>query len=182
MEVAVIVWLATSELAEREHDRLALVAFAGRKMLPKAVNDRIEELIVRRSADRRHAELRDESVVLALGDLFETGLGDIGKRRVRGSNVVLPYHIANADAQVLGVFEAVQYRVDVFCTTAKFGERFFENRRRGQVLDEQAVHKLVDHARIAGENAGEVRACSAEPYVQLQRRPVEAKQLPQRGF
>ena len=70
----------------------------------------------------------------------------------------LPNDVAHANAQMLGVLEAVQDRVDVLGPFAQLGQRFFENLERRQMLDEQAVHQLVDHARVAGEDAGQVRA------------------------
>ena len=108
--------------------------------------------------------------ILALGNLLEAGLGDVGQRGVRRADVVLADHVAHADAQVLGVLEAVQDRVDILGAFAQLGQRLFENRERRQLLDEQAVHQLVDHAGVAGEDAGEVRAGGAQPHVQFERR------------
>ena len=50
------------------------------------------------------------------------------------------------------------------------------------MLDEQAVHQLVDHAGVAGEDAGEVGAGGAQPHVQFERRAVEAEQFPEGRF
>ena len=52
----------------------------------------------------------------------------------------------------------------------------------GQVLDEHAIHQLIDHARVARENAGEIRAGGAEANVQFERRPIEAEQFPESRF
>ena len=59
-------------------------------------------------------------------------------------------------------------------------ERLLQPCQVGQLLHEQAVHQLVDHAGVAGEDAGQVRARRTQLHVQLERRPVEAEQLPQR--
>ena len=185
-----VVRLAAAELAERQHDGLADVAFAIGEALPK-----LFRLIGRARAtaggtsgcartagggevaagrfhfagneDRRLAEFLDELGVLASGDLLEASLGDVGQRCVRGADVVFAEHVAHADAKMLGVFEAVQDRVEVFGPAAQLGQRFFEDRQRRQVLDEQAVHQLVDHARVAGQDARQIRAGGAEPDVQV---------------
>ena len=48
------------------------------------------------------------------------------------------------------------------------------------MLDEQAVHQLVDHARVAGQDARQIRAGGAERHVQIERRPIAAEELPER--
>ena len=129
VEIAVIVRLAAAELAEREDDRLADVAVARGEVFPVAADDVVREFFFGRPADQRDAELVDELLILAVGDLLEAGLGDIGQGGVRGADVVFADDVADADADVLGVFEAVQDRVDVFGAFAQFGERLARGSR-----------------------------------------------------
>ena len=46
----------------------------------------------------------------------------IGERGMRGADVVLADDVANADAKMLGVFEAVQNRVDILGAFAELGQ------------------------------------------------------------
>ena len=53
----------------------------------------------------------------------QAGLGDVRQRAGRGFDVFLAQDVAHADAQLLGVLEAVQDRVDIFGPAAQFGQR-----------------------------------------------------------
>ncbi len=52
----------------------------------------------------------------------------------------------------------------------------------GQLVQHQRVHQLVDHARIAGQDSGQIGTGRAQLHVQSQRRRVEAEQLPQHAL
>ena len=99
------------------------------------------------------AEFLDELGVFAGGDLAEAGFGDVGQCFVGAADVVFAEDVADADAEMLGVFEAVEDGVEIFGAAAELGQRAFEDGERGEVLDEEAIHQLVDHAGAAGEDA-----------------------------
>ena len=89
VEIAVIVRLAAAEFAEREHDRLADVALAAGEVAP---NSRRTMSFASSSSLGRPIvgtpNLSTSFTILALGDLLEAGLGDVGQRGMRRANVV----------------------------------------------------------------------------------------------
>ena len=72
----------------------------------------------------------------------------------------------------------VQDRLEVLGPAGKLGQRGLQPRQIRKPLDDQAVHQLVDHAGIAGEDAGEIGTGGAERYIQIQRRRVGAMGCP----
>ena len=180
VEIAVIVRLAAAELAEGQHDQLAAVAFAAGEALPMLAADFVRQLLFARPADRRHAELvdpasrtrasaiclRQASAMSASAACVErmSSLPRMSRTPTRrcwaflklcriGSMSSAPWHSsASASSSIASV---------------------------GSLLDQQAVHQLVDHARVAGEDAGQIRAGGAQLHVQVERRRIEAEQLPQ---
>src|SRR4029079_18786309 len=130
--------------------------------------------------NQRNAELIHELLILAVGDLFEAGLGDVSQRGMSRADIVYANDITNTDADMLGILETVQDRVDVLGPFAQISKRFAENRQRGQTLNQEAIHQLIDHARVAGKNVSQIRASGTQPYVKFERGRIKAEQLPQR--
>ncbi len=104
------------------------------------------------------------------------------KRAGGGLHVLLAQQVADAHAKLLVVLEAVQDGVDVLGPAAQFGQRLPQRLRGGQLVQHQAVHQAVDHARVAGEDARQVGAVGAEFDVQPQAGRIEAEQLPEHAL
>src|SRR5262245_14913160 len=121
IEIAVVIRLSTAQLAEREHDGLAAVAFAVSISLPMLPDNFVAELFVARPADRRCSKFFVQPSIFAGGDLLETGFGNVGECRVGFADVVLSQYVANAHPQMLGIFETVQNGVDILGPFAQFG-------------------------------------------------------------
>ena len=136
----------------------------------------------RSGGDPRLAELRGQPGVFRGGDLRQAGLGDVRQRPGRGLHVLLAQQVANADAKLLVVLEAVQHRVDVLGAAAQFGQRLPQRLPAGQLVQHEAVHQAVDHARVARQDAGEVRAVRAELDVEPQAGRIEAEQFPEHAL
>ena len=95
------------------------------------------------------------------------------------SIVFLAQDVAHADAQLLRVLEAVQNRIESSAPRHNSASVLRSNSARRQLVQHQAVHQLVDHARVADQNARQIFAGRAHLDVQTQRGRVEAEQLPQ---
>ena len=99
----------------------------------------------------RGRPLGRELLIFRSRDLGEANFGDVRKDARRRLKVFLAEQVADADAKLLVVLEAVQDRLDVFGRPAKFLERFPQALAAGQAIQDEAVHQPVDHARVADE-------------------------------
>ena len=156
--------LAPAELAHRQDGHVARLAGA------------------RAVADLRPAELGDELLILGGGDLGEADFGNVGEHAGRSLKVFLAEQIADADAELLVVLEAVQDRLDVLRRPAKLLERFPQALAAGQSVQHETVHQPVDHARIADKDVREVRAVGAKLDVKPQAGRIEAEQFPKHAL
>jgi hypothetical protein len=111
VEIAVIVRFATAELPQGQDDELTRLSHLRRLRRPAR---KFARRVVAQRADRWLAELFDELGRFGGGNLFEAGLGDVGERGMRILNVVFADNVANADAKMLGMFEAKQNRFNIF--------------------------------------------------------------------
>ncbi len=107
---------------------------------------------------------------------------DIGQSAARGYDIFLVQNIAHGHLQHLGVFEAVQNGLDIFRPAGQLAQVVLQGVVRGKLVEHQAVHQLVDHARVADQDARQVRAGGAQLDVHVQRRGIEAEQFPQHAF
>ena len=157
VHVAGVVHLAAAELPHREHDRPRRLARRGRGPAePLAEPGRLE---------RHH--------------LLHERLGDAGQRGRRGVGVLPAEDVAHAHPQLLRRLEGLEDRLGVHRPAAELGEARLERLGRRQRLDHETVEQLVDHARIGDEQIREERARGAEPHRQVERRRMEAEQLPE---
>ena len=76
------------------------------------------------------------------------------------ADVFLAQHVTHADAQMQRVLEAVQNRLDVFRPVQQVLEHRVEPGQGRQFVQDQRIHQLVDHARIAGQDARQVRVAA----------------------
>src|SRR5687767_10539912 len=63
VEIAVVVWFATTKLAQRQHDRLAPTILPLCEALPEAARRFVRQVRVVGTANHRHAKLVDELLV-----------------------------------------------------------------------------------------------------------------------
>ena len=164
VEITVVVRFASTEFAQCD-DRPA--AFCLLFMLPLL---------------ERPPVFLDQAVVFPRGNLLQADFGDVRQGPVRVAQIFLPQNVAHSHAQVLEALEAVQNRVDVFRSPAQVLQRRLQGLVGGQLVQHQRIHQFVDHARIARENARQIRARGTQPDIQPQRGRVEAEQFPQHPF
>ena len=97
-------------------------------------------------------------------------------------NVGHAEQIRDADAKHFLVLETVEDRFEVVGPAAKLGEFGSQFLGGSRAVHHERIEKLVGHAGIVRENAGQERAAGAKVHIELEARGVGAEQFPEHGL
>ena len=148
VEIAVIIRLAAAELAEREHDRLAGVAFAVGEALPLLLragsfggSDRWAEPIVGSPNFSTSFAYSLAAICLRHASAMSASAACVERMSSLPNTSRTPTRKCWAFLKLcrIGSMSSAPW--------LNSASVCFEHRERRQVLDQQAVHQLVDHAR-----------------------------------
>ena len=128
------------------------------------------------------AEPRGPAAELVAGGLDDDRLGDVGQLARDLADRLAPEDLAGPDPDPLLVPEAEQDGGEVLGPLAELGQLGPDRLGGLCLVDDQRIHQVVDHPRVADQRLGEELARRAEFDVEPERRRVEVEQLPEHSL